>query len=129
MPLKFVEWYTREQIQGHSDILFVFGDNFARKGFGGQAKECRGEPNAIGIATKRVPTWNGYLRDDDFDAWNDANSDAFLQIEEALKAGEIVVFPSAGLGTGLAQLEQRAPKIWAELQKWIEQWEARYGRV
>jgi hypothetical protein len=34
----------------------VFGDNGRRIGFGGQAKEMRGEPNAIGVATNWEPS-------------------------------------------------------------------------
>ncbi len=54
MTLLYIKKYTRAYIRAHPDWLFVFGDNMMRRGFGGQAAEARGEPNAIGIATKRA---------------------------------------------------------------------------
>lgn len=54
-------WYrtkeriTREVARAKHDTIFVFGDNLYRYGLGGQAKELRGEPNCIGVATKRTP--------------------------------------------------------------------------
>jgi len=46
---------TREFIQRNHHILFVFGDNDIRKGFGGMAKDFRGEPNSLGVRTKKFP--------------------------------------------------------------------------
>jgi len=129
MPVKFMEHYTRQDLRDNPHDLYVFGDNFSRMGYAGQARECRCEPNAIGIATKRAPSMSeaAFLTDADFYAWDEANSDAFNHIEAHLISGGTVVFPSFGLGTGLAQLAQRAPKIWAELQVWLDEWKARYG--
>lgn len=45
----------REDLQANPDVYYLFGDNVERRGLGGQAKEMRGEPNAIGVATK-APT-------------------------------------------------------------------------
>ena len=53
MPVIFMSSITREFVRNHPDFIFVFGDNLAKKGLGGQAREMRGEPNAVGIATKR----------------------------------------------------------------------------
>jgi hypothetical protein len=47
MPIVFRQWITP---------FYVFGDNGRRIGFGGQAKEMRGQPNAIGVATKWEPS-------------------------------------------------------------------------
>lgn len=46
----------REKVRANPDVLYLFGDNDIRKGFGGQAKEMRGEPNAMGISTKKLPS-------------------------------------------------------------------------
>jgi hypothetical protein len=43
---------TREMVRADPSTVFVFGDNMARNGLAGQAKEMRGEPNAIGVPTK-----------------------------------------------------------------------------
>jgi len=46
----------RKDLKNNPDVLYLFGDNLVQKGFGGQAKEMRGEPNAEGIPTKKLPS-------------------------------------------------------------------------
>lgn len=113
MPIKIVKYYTREMAQSMPDALFVFGDNLVRKGYGGQAAALRDEPNAVGIPTKRSPSQ--YLNDNDVEA-KYAIDDAFDQLNEHLAKGGLVVWPADGVGTGLARLEEKAPKIWQYLQ-------------
>jgi hypothetical protein len=55
MTLIFQEWITRKDLRENPDKRYVFGDNVERRGYGGQAKEMRGEPNAIGVVTKWAP--------------------------------------------------------------------------
>jgi hypothetical protein len=111
---------TREYVRAHRDTVFVFGDNMAGRGFGGQAAAMRGEPNSIGVPTKWKPerSPSSYFCDDD---WNDGNVrqvllEAFARIEKALANGKDVVIPADGLGTGLAELPRRAPKIAAYIE-------------
>ena len=52
MRQKFI---TRADLQANPKRLYLFGDNVMRAGLGGQAKEMRGEPNAVGVATKKAP--------------------------------------------------------------------------
>jgi len=110
----------RADVRAHRDVFYVFGDNMARCGLGGQAAEMRGEPNTIGIPTKWTP--RQYFSD--LDAKNvivcDAIGSAFCRIEEALAAGHDVIWPEDGIGTGLADLERRAPKVWAMLENCID---------
>ena len=47
------EWYSIEQCRANPRAIYVFGDNLLRKGLGGQAKEMRGEPNTLGIVSKK----------------------------------------------------------------------------
>lgn len=125
MPLEYMTYFSRVVIKSNRDKLFVFGDNLARKGYGGQAKEARGEPNAVGIPTKRVPSYaeNAYLCDDDFAEWEEASRPDMYRIENWLGGGYTVVWPEAGIGTGLACLPICAPKIYQA----IKAWEARIG--
>ena len=51
----FSGFWGLDDARRHRDRLFVFGDNDARRGLAGQAA-IRGEPNAIGLATKRSPS-------------------------------------------------------------------------
>lgn len=90
---------------------------------GGQAIEMRGEPNAVGVRTKRRPR----LKDADF--WTDETLvENCRMIEEDLEpvrrhlaAGGTVVVPEDGLGTELAQLQERAPQTFAFLQQALQQ--------
>ena len=106
---------TREFVRSHPTWLFVFGDNLARKGLGGQAREMRGEPNAVGIATKRSPSMNSDAFFSDSDIHNvivmGAIKDSFRILEFHLLSGDVVVIPKNGVGGGLANLPVNAPLI------------------
>jgi len=101
----------REDLRNNRSVFYIFGDNDQRTGFGGQAKEMRDEINSIGIRTKKGPyTGDVYYTDDEYQE-NIAKIDFDLnEIEYLLKLGKIVVFPSDGIGTGLANLQEYAPK-------------------
>lgn len=112
MPLKFVKWITRDMVQAEPDARFVFGDNAARVGLGGQAKAMRGEPNAIGVATKRhcFGGSDQFFSDDQVDALAIVDKDIDLVVT-ALSQGRTVYVPLDGLGTGLSELPSRAPAL------------------
>lgn len=112
MPIVFQKRIYRKDLQKNPDWIYVFGDNLERKGLGGQAKEMRGEPNAYGVATKKTPNRNpnAYFRDSEFyDNVAIINAD-FEPILQALVDGKTVVFPEDGIGTGLSDLPNKAPK-------------------
>lgn len=100
-------------------LLYVFGDNLQRVGMGGQAGAMRGEPNAHGIATKCSPGMSPY----DFFIGSDQD---FLSVESDIGALQAkltgysgLVVPLDGLGSGLAELDIRAPKLFAYLNSKI----------
>ena len=107
------EKYTSKLLYENQEKIFVFGDNMARKGKGGQAviRDC---PNAFGIATKRYPSMNedAFFSDqpDEFDVvMND------LRQLYKLSKSHTIVFPVGGIGTGLAQMEKRSFAIWSKM--------------
>jgi hypothetical protein len=106
---------SRAMVQADRKTLFVFGDNIARVGLGGQAAAMRGEPNTLGVPTKWRPgrAEADYFTDADADLVQvrDPIVHAFHHMREALLAGRNVVIPADGLGTGLADLPRRAPRI------------------
>ena len=114
------QFITREYVRANRNKLFLFGDNLERRGFGGQAAAMRREPNAIGIPTKKSPSYrdDAFFSDDEFEQ-NKASIDAaFAEIMRAITDSiRVIVIPSDGLGTGRAQLERRAPRTFAHLQK------------
>ena len=110
-----MDFISRADLRANPHKAFLFGDNLLKQGMGGQAGEMRGEPNAIGVPTKRTPSMNGsaFFSDEQY-ARNVTVIDAALsQVEEYA----VVVVPSAGLGTGLAELDTRAPRTFAYLEK------------
>jgi len=52
MPLIFQDLITENDLIDHPDRLYLFGDNELCEGRAGQARVCRGHPNAVGVATK-----------------------------------------------------------------------------
>jgi hypothetical protein len=109
MPLIRRKFITRQHLRANRDILFVFGDNLARKGYAGQADEMRGEPNAVGLPTKRNP-WH-YLRDFELEEIIENTEPERNKLIQHLATGGTVVWPADGIGTGLARLREHAPKI------------------
>lgn len=119
MPIIYRQWISRDQLRSNPDILYVFGDNAARQGLGGQAAAMRGEPNAVGVATKWRPASSpdAYFTDEDYlEATQIIINDLQPVYQHLLNQGT-VIWPKDGIGTGLSQLPQRAPQIWALLEQ------------
>lgn len=122
MPLEYMNWYTKQLIRSNPDKFYIFGDNFAERGLGGQAREARGEPNSIGIYTKRYSSYNenAFLKDSDLPEWKSLTVPRLTLVLNVLQNNKIIVWPLAGIGTGLAELDKRAPLIMDELRGWID---------
>jgi hypothetical protein len=119
----FQKWISRSDLMDNPDKLYVFGDNNKRYGRGGQAKEMRGEPNAFGIPTKWAPMMSddAYFSDEQYDIVAKIFDFHFKKLKSHIENGTSVVIPTDGLGTGLSQLPQRAPKINELLQNLISE--------
>lgn len=118
----YQKFISREDCRANPCLVYLFGDNLEQRGLGGQAKEMRGEPNAIGIPTKKSPEKypDSYFTDAEFDANRAALDAAFhaaLYAARQRHVAMIFVIPLDGLGTGLAELEKRAPKTFLYLQE------------
>jgi|ERR1051326_516163 hypothetical protein len=119
MPVLYQKMIYRDDLRRNPSVLYLFGDNDKRAGLGGQAKEMRGEPNAVGLRTKRAPG----KENDDY--WSDKNFDAnCAKIEEdmsrvraQLRRGGVVVIPTDGIGTNRADMERRCPRSFHVLQQ------------
>lgn len=107
------EHYTEQLLRSNPDKIFVFGDNMKRYGRRGQAV-IREEPNAFGVATKRYPSMDDWAffsdRRDEFEC---IVSD--LRKLYTLAKRHTIVFPAAGIGTGLAELEKRSNSVWVKM--------------
>jgi hypothetical protein len=113
----------RRMLRANPDVLFVFGDNLQGAGFGGQAAEMRGEPNAVGIPTKRAPrmTPDAFFSDHDLPEVLQAFEEPFRRLRAHLEGGKDVIMPEAGIGTGFARLEQKAPTIHEALERHLRE--------
>jgi hypothetical protein len=113
--LTFQKFITREDMRANPNTLYVFGDNMRRVGMGGQAKEMRGEPNAVGIPTKHAPGMNetDFFSDEDISnpIVRNAIMSGFHALLHHIEDGGNVIYPEDGIGSGLSQLPTRAPKI------------------
>lgn len=119
-----MQFITREYVRANRDKLFLFGDNLLRRGLGGQAAAMRHEPNAIGIPTKKSPSYKegAFFTDLEFDQNKAAIDAAFAEVEKATSDSiRMIVIPADGLGTGRAQLDRRAPRTFSYLQKCLTQ--------
>jgi len=114
------KWIERVDLQNNPDVYFLFGDNTVRKGLGGQAGAMRGEPNAIGIATKLTPTSgsNSFFSDLELEHNCRIIAQDMRKAFQKRDAGHMIVIPADGLGTGLSELPKRAPKT-NEFLEWM----------
>lgn len=123
IPFIKQKFIFREDLINNPQTLYVFGDNINRVGLGGQAKEMRGEPNAVGIATKVRPGEGpeDFFHDYYTTHWEWVKAD-LAELERLLKTGQYhsVVLPADGLGTGLARLNETAPKLYDFLNAGLE---------
>ena len=120
MPLKFQEWITRQDLRRNPDWRYVFGDNVERRGYGGQAKEMRDEPNAIGVVTKWSPSMSSRAFFDDTQECRDLVLNDLMTVQYLLDCGRTVVVPTDGVGTGLSRLHTVAPELDRLLKGWFK---------
>ena len=120
--IEYRTWILRKDLQKEPHKLFVFGDNMARVGYGGQARECRDEPNAVGIPTKWAPGMaeKDFFKDKDLPKIKGTLDAEFDRLWKHVQDGHAIVLPQDGIGTGLAELPKRAPVIYAYIQKRLE---------
>ena len=106
---------AREDVRAERDKIFLFGDNLKQTGYGGQAREMRGETNTRGIPTKKAPDNRpeSFFSDKEFEANKKAIDEAFGKIP----VDKTIVIPQGGIGTGLAKMEEKAPQTFAYLNE------------
>ncbi|MFG0337734.1 hypothetical protein ACF8FF_07350 [Pseudomonas sp. zjy_13] len=109
-----VEHLSKELLRSNPDCIYVFGDNLLRRGTAGQAA-VRGEPNAFGIPTKRAPSMapSAFFSDqpDELQAVVQALRELYV-----LARTRTIVFPAAGLGTGLARMATSSPQAYQQMR-------------
>ena len=119
MPVVRQKRIVRAELQANPHVLYMFGDNDQRDGYGGQAAEMRDEENAAGVRTKWAPSneASAFFSDHEFDRITVLIDADLESAREKLAEGGVVVIPLDGLGTGLSRLPQKAPRIAAFLEE------------
>ena len=109
----------RIDLQNNPGVMYLFGDNDQRKGLGGQAREMRGESNAVGIRTKKAPSRGSYAYWTDLELSENTDKiiSDMLPVVAHLNDGGVVVIPCDGIGTGLSMMEKECPLSFEYLQK------------
>ena len=102
----------------YPDKVYIFGYNLEQDGKGGQAV-IRDEDNAYGIPTKKDKgrRLSSYFTDSEYDDNVKAIDEAIAKIPK----GKDIVFPEDGIGTGRANLAEKAPKTYEYLRKRIKE--------
>lgn len=112
--------WSRQDAANQTNKVFLFGDNTDDRVNTHHVPTMtqaviRGLPNAVGIDTKknRGTSEDSYFTDADFDVFKAQVDEA---IQRAVDTGKTIVIPEGGIGTGKAQLKERAPKLFEYLQ-------------
>lgn len=102
---------TVTRLREHPTVYFIFGDNLAKRGRGGQAV-IRYEPNAVGVPTKKFPSMNpgAFFTDSEYAH----NVKAIDQALKDIPEGARVVVPD-GIGRGMARMLDKAPRTYEYL--------------
>lgn len=118
MPVIRQKIIVRQDLRANRDVLYIFGDNDMRHGNGGQAKQMRGEPNAVGVRTKYRPSMDedAFWTDETYQANCAKIHDDLSKLYYHMDVDGIVVFPFDGIGTGLSQMDISCPKTFVYLQ-------------
>lgn len=117
----YQKWIKRDDLIANPELLYVFGDNVKRIGFGGQAAAMRGEPNAHGIATLWAPGVS--FSDHEYE---DVRQIIDADLSELARRASLwdvqtIVFPVDGVGTGLALMSTFCPRIKAYLDRQLKE--------
>lgn len=116
MAFYYKKTWTSKTCQRYPKFIFIFGDNDECRGKRGQAI-IRDEPNAMGIPTKKRPTYDpsSFYSDDEYYQNIEKIDDAIESIKENLVNYDGLMYPINGIGTGLSQLDIKAPKTYKYL--------------
>lgn len=120
MAYYYKKQWTVDTCQKYRNFIFIFGDNDECRGKGGQAI-IRDEPNAMGIPTKKKPNNfdSSFYTDDEYDQNVEKINDSIESIKECLENYDGIMYPINGIGTGLSQLNIKAPRTFKYLNKQI----------
>jgi len=119
MPILLQNKITTNDLVNNDFCVYIYGDNLKRVGMGGLAKICRPYSNTVGVAVKNYPAMDegAFFSDQNFELHKGQIDEDMEKVAKHLREGRVVVFPTGGIGSGLAQLPERAPQLYAYLSE------------
>jgi hypothetical protein len=123
MPVFDIPMVTRDRVRAGKLFLFAFDDDEMRLTEAGLAGQCRGEPNGVGVRTRRAPGNDptAVWRDDHLAQYQQMIDDDFAILVSWVEAGGPVFLPKAGLGMLMPRLVDTAPRTYLFLQKKVKE--------
>jgi len=118
IPFEIIQqtWITREDLRANPDVIYVYGDNAAREGQRGLARQMRHEPNAHAVSVSWGP----------FECFSLSTSEAAAEkIDDDLSAlldrqPHLIIWPLSGLVPEFLTMPEELKlllrqKIWVRL--------------
>ena len=115
MNVIYADELTIQKCRANPEHIHAVGDNLDGYGTAGQA--CiRKEPNAFGIPTKRYPSMEAgsFFTDKECERQHILKALRELYV---LGKNRTIVFPTNGIGTGMANMSRSSPKLFAEMNE------------
>lgn len=115
MNIEYTDNLTVEMCKANPAKVFISGEVIAGYGTAGQA--CiRKERNAFGIPTKRYPSMAAGSFFTDSECERNHVLTALRELYTIVRK-HTIVFPSKGIGTGMAKMSRYSPAIYAEMNE------------
>lgn len=121
IKVEYIDILTEDVCLTYPDKIFVYGDNLAEKGYLGQAI-IRNHPNSFGVPTRVAPDNIPEAYFSDKKSEMDAVKEALRELYTLAMEGNTIVFPVAGIGTGLSKMKEKSPLIFEEMNSILAQY-------
>ena len=116
---RFEEILTVELCKNNPNSIIVFGDNLIGKGKKGQAiiRDCS---NSYGVPTKRLPSMKEGSFFSDQESEYNLVKERLSNLWKEHKAGKVIILPTNKIGSGLADLQNKSPKIYKMIESFYK---------
>ena len=116
---RFEEILNVELCKNNPNALIVFGDNLIGKGKKGQAiiRDCS---NSYGIPTKRLPSMQDGSFFSDLESEYNLVKERLSNLWKEHKDGKEIILPITKIGSGLADLQNKSPKIYKMIESFYK---------
>ena len=124
---RFEEILTVELCKNNPNSLIVFGDNLTGKGKKGQAmiRDC---VNSYGVPTKRLPSMEEGSFFSDLESEYNLVKERLLNLCTEHKEGKEIILPVNKIGSGLADLQNKSPKIYKMIESFYKAVETKINK-